>query len=257
MALTITLLDDFNRGNLGSLGANWGADTIGAGGANLAINSNTAVTDNSSYTENYYSASVPAADEGGGCTWTTLPSGASWSAGGMIRCQSPGSAACDGYRWQVDGTNATVIRVVNGAETVILANAHTANAGDAYYLVATGSGATITLKLYRIRSAVESVIVDTTDSNANRITAAGNVGLWAYDPNATAVFDDFSKAADAGSGDPYIGAGAAATAASGNVTPALPGSLLEHDILVLDITALDNVDCSVATSGGSGAAWTR
>lgn len=62
---------------------------------------------------------------------------------------------------------------------------------------------------------------------------------------------------DAGETGPYVGAGAAATAASGNVTPALPGSLEENDALILDITALDNVDCSVAVSGGSGNGWTR
>ena len=43
----------------------------------------------------------------------------------------------------------------------------------------------------------------------------------------------------------YLGAGAAATASSGNVTPAFPGGLAQHDILLCHITALDNVVCSL------------
>jgi len=59
------------------------------------------------------------------------------------------------------------------------------------------------------------------------------------------------------SGSPYIGAGAAATATSGNVTAANPAGATTNDIQILDITALDNVDCSVANAGGSGSSWTR
>jgi len=57
--------------------------------------------------------------------------------------------------------------------------------------------------------------------------------------------------------DPYVAAGAAATATSGNVTAALPPSPATGDALVLEISALDNVNCSVAVAGGSGNAWTR
>jgi hypothetical protein len=61
--------------------------------------------------------------------------------------------------------------------------------------------------------------------------------------------------ADTGPTDAFFAAGTAGTAASGNVTPTLPASLATNDALVLSITALDNVACSVATSGGSGNAW--
>jgi hypothetical protein len=202
VAITITVLDDFNRANSPSLGGTWANDTIGAGGDTFSIVSNAVEANNSAYCEQYYTAATPGIDEGGGVTVVALPSGSGWSCGGMCRLQTPGSAACDGYRWQIDASNASVIRVVNGAETVISSAAHTAQAGDRFFLIATGAGATVTLKLYRIRSSVETEIVSTTDTNAARITTAGQISLWAYDPSSTGIFDDFGKAS--GSGDATV-----------------------------------------------------
>jgi hypothetical protein len=95
--------------------------------------------------------------------------------------------------------------------------------------------------------ATDQFATDQTGNGATRTTLVGTTSD-ADDPAGWASW--------AASADPYVGAGAAATASSGNVTPALPGSLATGDALILDVTALDNVSCSVAVSGGSGNAWT-
>jgi hypothetical protein len=107
-------------------------------------------------------------------------------------------------------------------------------------------------------------IFDDTDTYGNGFVAHWRLGTGASITNAGAWGSGASSVGIASvvyrasaDTDPYVGAGAAATASSGNITPALPGSLQTNDALILDITALDNVDCSVAVSGGSGNAWTR
>lgn len=89
------------------------------------------------------------------------------------------------------------------------------------------------------------------------LATAGATGAKTMANNATTGGWLASLIAVNPSAGTYVGSGAAATAASGNVTPALPSNLETDDALILDITALDNVDCSVAVSGGSGNAWTR
>lgn len=83
--------------------------------------------------------------------------------------------------------NIDVYRFVAGASTLIGSRNATHADGDTYGLEVSGTGATVTMKVYRNSSQVGA---DLTDTSGSRITAAGQTGMgnWSL---SVAVFDNF------------------------------------------------------------------
>lgn len=100
-------------------------------------------------------------------------------------------------------------------------------------------------------------MVDTADGMVNDLSSGGTGDQTLDTGTADSADNPAGWASWAGTIEGYVAAGTVATATSGNVTAANPSGAQTNDIHILDITALDNVDCSVANSGGSGASWTR
>lgn len=178
--MTTLFSDNFNRADSTSLGTSW-SEVAGdwqvqtnqlliSSGAGFRVCSTTTT------------AHAAVAD----CKVTaTRAAGASWDAGPCVRLSGAGgSETC--YYLDVSGTqDLSVIRRVAGADTDIgdLVQAH--SNGDIYALQVSGSGATVTLKVFRNGSQVGA---DITDTAGSRITAAGQTGVVTW---AGAAFDDF------------------------------------------------------------------
>jgi hypothetical protein len=117
-------------------------------------------------------------------------SGASFDAGLVVRSSITGSnpTTGNGYILNVFGTqDLELIRRVAGVNTTIDTRTQAHADGDTFGLEVTGTGATVTLKIY-----INGVQVgaDVSDSNAARITAAGQTALWSFAANS--FMDDFS-----------------------------------------------------------------
>lgn len=186
---TTSVLDSFTRTNASSLGSNWGTDTIGAGATTFVVTSDRAAARNSSYAEQYWSAgSTFGPDSEAYATTPALATGSFASFGFMVRTQSPGSTAADGYRLTISpgSSEADISRVDNGVETQLGATiSQAAAAGDTDGLEAVSS----TITAYRKTSAGSwGSIGSRTDTT---YSTAGRVGMWAFDPGATGTLDDF------------------------------------------------------------------
>lgn len=123
-------LDSFNRGNSASLGSDWTNDSIGAGSAGIAIDTNQASNTLGGYGEMYYDVASYSNPE----IWTdvaTFADGSSWS-GGLRILTSPGSAAADGYGMVVSQSGRfKIVRVDNGDDSLELDDqAHSAADGE-------------------------------------------------------------------------------------------------------------------------------
>lgn len=111
-------------------------------------------------------------------------SGSSWDAGPVARSTASNTT----YYLDVYGSNnIDVYRRVAGADTLIGSRNATHANGDTYALEVSGTGATVTFKVFRNGSQVGANLTDTSGS---RITAAGQAGLLSW-TGAAMVFDDF------------------------------------------------------------------
>lgn len=203
MPFTPTVLDNFDRANANDPGANWGNNTINAGvSSTFNIASNALRNQLGSYCEQNWDPTTPAADAGCVVTITALGVAGDAGYGGTCRVQSPATAGVDCYRWQQSGGNMAVLRVVNGVESAALATAaHTMVAGDTIACIPSGSGATVTVKVFRDRGGTQTELLSYADTHADRITSAGKIGLWVYDTGNGIIFEDFGSAVESGGGD--------------------------------------------------------
>lgn len=184
---TPAVIDDFNRAN-GALGANWGR--WWNGDQDMSILSNQCRTATNDFSDNYYNvATYQNVDIA--ITIATLP-----ATNGLVymgaRMQSPGVAGMDCY--QLVYTNAAtdtirLDRVINSVETALNTWNQTLSAGNGLGMRISGTGATVTIDIYVNTGAGWTLVQTQTDTNAARITAAGNTGIGITD--TTARLDNF------------------------------------------------------------------
>jgi len=133
----------------------------------------------------------------------TARTGAGFSGGPAVRKQS---GVADFYYLRVHeaGSGLLVERVTDDGATeanLLTVGSYTHTIGDKLTLEVSGSGATVTLRAYRNDVQVGSTISDT---DAARITAAGQTGVKAWNYTDTNLFDDFLVEDLAGGGGPTI-----------------------------------------------------
>lgn len=177
------LLDDFNRANAGTLGANWTADPWNFGLASFAVASN-AASSGSGFHSNWWSAASFGADQEIFFTLNSVT-----LAGGFVRLMArlagPGTSGVDGYEVTLDGTTAAIQTIVNAADGSQL-NGNilcSLTAGHKYALTCIGS----TLEFWRDSGSGWVRMHNATDST---YTAGGSIGIYAQ--NVTSfIIDDF------------------------------------------------------------------
>lgn len=101
------------------------------------------------------------------------------------------------YTLYVDNGNYYVSRYDSSSEVVLRAGtATTTAAGDVFKMEISGTGATVTIKVYRAAAASPTTFVqlgaDISDSDANRKTAAGFGGIISYSANAASRLTAFT-----------------------------------------------------------------
>lgn len=175
--------DDFNRANADiTAEANW--DSANSTAWNIATNQLSAGS-GGSLARLYTTTSAHAAIAD--CKVSiTRRLGTNFDGGVSVRDDGLGQTVMTGYFLDVYGTNnVDVYRRVVGVETLIgTANATHAN-GDKYTLEVSGTGATVTLKVYK-NDTLQNTFSDT---DATRITAAGRCGIITF--HSGDLFDDF------------------------------------------------------------------
>lgn len=172
-----TVSDDFNRANEIPLGGNWTKITGAAGGANLI--SNAVFTTSAISTIYTWNAATPTADQYS----QIVPVAVLNFNGPLVRGQTPFTGYMAGI---VDSTHVEVNRIVNGAfGTLSTVTTSTITAGTTIVgLSVSGTGATVTLKLYLGTYPGTQQGSDITDSDAARIVTAGSVGFYLEDITA-------------------------------------------------------------------------
>ena len=121
----------------------------------------------------------------------------------VLRAQSPGTSGYDAYMLTLAPSAGTdtigVVRTINEVDTTLDTRSQEVAAGDALALVALGAGATITIQVwYRASGGSWTQLgADISDTDANRITAAGYIGAGVE--GITGRWDDF------GGGDHVLG----------------------------------------------------
>ena len=99
-----------------------------------------------------------------------------------IRGKDVGGANWDAYSFYFDGTNAwEIYRTVNGSASAALATAtQAATVGDTVWILALGTGATVTVAAaIDTGSGVGADFITYDDTNAARLVNAGVIGAWA------------------------------------------------------------------------------
>ncbi len=184
------VLDNFNRANAGTLGANWGDGIFGGlGFTGFDVASNAASNgDHAHWTAGAFGADQEA--------FVTIQSMAGSLVGLHLRGQSPGTAGGDAYEvvWRDDNTveavrviDAYTVETALGSVDIGVAPA----SGRRFGARVTGIGATVTIDVYVDTGSgwSASPVATFTDTGGTRITAGGNVGMVAV--STSLVYDDF------------------------------------------------------------------
>lgn len=206
-APSTSILDTFNRAN-GALGANWSSPTY-AGDDSPTVISNACGQSGSDYADANWNGATYTESEVY-ATLTVVPATGN-QVYLMARIQSPNTSGMDAYTLLLTKASGTdtldVMRTINGADTSIATRSQEVSAGDALGLVVLGTGATVTIQVwYRASGGSWTQLgADISDTNANRITAAGRIGLGLQ--NSTARWDDFGGGEQSGTivGLPLLG----------------------------------------------------
>lgn len=214
---TSSVLTNFTQAD-GALPGTWTNDIVGSGVGQVAVASNQLAVNTFGRTA-WWNGSTFGPDTEVFCTVATKPAdGAGWLQL-WARVQTPGSSAADGYKIELGPAGGTdsvdVYRVINGVDTSIGSVSQEFTAGDRLGAEITGTGATVSIQIYRHNgtswSAVGSPI---TDSNAARIVSAGYIGVGGYQTANTMRIDDFGGGTLSGGG----------VAPANTVAPAVTGT---------------------------------
>lgn len=128
--------------------------------------------------------------------------------GPAVRCQAGANTS---YHVEANGTNFYVSRCNDPNTQTTLAGpvTQTFAAGDVLRLEVTGTGATVTLKVFRALAASPTsftqVGTDYPDTSGSRITTAGQGGIFKYGDQGTARITSFEAGNLAGGGSDPVG----------------------------------------------------
>lgn len=169
--------------------AGWVVDT----GGFSVVDATDDVVASTGGTENvaYWNTDVPNADQAVSFVISAVSTGI--YPGVVARRVSAGNY----YTLYVDNGNYYVSRYDSSSEVVLRAGtATTTAAGDVFKMEISGTGATVTIKVYRAAAASPTTFVqlgaDITDSTGNRKTAAGFGGIISYSANAASRLTAFT-----------------------------------------------------------------
>lgn len=178
---TTSLLDDFNRANAATLGANWSTG-VESGYSDLNILSNQAYAPTG--TEGNVWGTQFAADQEAWVTVNALP--ASSIARLYARVQNPGTGSLNCYAVEMDPTGGYLVKFVAGGSTFIGSGGFGFSPGDKVGISCIGTS--ITYYVYSGGSwASQDVVVDSS------VSGAGYIGLDSH--NSATRFDDFGGGA--------------------------------------------------------------
>lgn len=162
--------------------ANW---AIVEGGFNVPSGANAAAASALNYNTARWTADTFNADQYSQSVITSTLLADGTFGGAAVRCQS---GAVTLYHAHTDGSNVYVDKSVAGTKSGLAGPlSQSFAAGDVIRLEVTGTGATVTLKVFRAAAASPTVFTqigsDITDTAGDRITAAGSAGIFCYDFN--------------------------------------------------------------------------
>lgn len=141
--------------------------------------------------EYWYNASTYGPDSE---VYVDLTAGAGQLSRLWARMQQPStsSSTVDGYMWQPTvGASGSLYRIINGAVDATIGTFTTTAGATGVGMEVTGTGATVTIKLYSKQSGVWTLEQTYTDTSANRITSAGYVGFLGIDTAGAARWKNF------------------------------------------------------------------
>lgn len=170
---------------LATYSASW---TVAEGSFNVPSGANAVAAGTLFYCSAYWNADTFSADQFSQVVITAalLSDGISYG-GPAVRHQS---GAVTLYHAHTNGSSVYVGKSVAGTKSDLAGPiSQTFAAGDVFKMEVSGTGATVTLKLYRAPAATPTVFTqfggDITDSAGDRITAAGAAGFFTYDQVAS------------------------------------------------------------------------
>lgn len=176
---TTGVLDNFNRTDAATLGANWTADILAAGYGSWAVASNTA--DATGFDSNWWNVSSFGPDSEAFVTVVTAPTA---SLRLYINIQSAGSSGMDAYELSFGPTSAFILRMDNGTRTQLSSLGSGVANGDKVGLENIGD----TLQAYKDTGSGWAAWGSAVAGGGS--FGAGHIGIWAQNDNA-AFLDDF------------------------------------------------------------------
>lgn len=184
--------------------------------------------------------------------------GASFDGGVTARDDGAVFGSMTGYFLNVYGSNnVEVYRRNAGSETLVGSRNSTHAVDDVYALEVSGTGATVTLKVFKNGAQLGA---DLTDTSGSRITAAGRCGMISF--HSGDLFDDFLVEDLAGGGGATAnvtgisGTGAAGTlSATGAASVTLTGVAAAGQVGTITVSGVD-VTTQITGVSATGAAGT-
>lgn len=172
--------------------------------------------------------------------------------GAAVRCQIGVNSS---YHVEANGTNFYVSRCVAGVQTTLFGPISQAFAGgDVLRVEITGTGATVTIRVFRALAATPTVFsqvgTDYLDTSASRITSAGQGGIFKYGDEGTARITNF-QAGNLAAGSPFEVTGNATLedlSSSGTING---GSTLSGTAVLSDISSSGTIDAPNSLTGSA------
>ena len=162
--------DNFDRANSGTLGANW-TNSSGSGNQYDIVSNQASNEGGNPCLEAYTAATPGSADYYSQVTLKTIAGTTDEGPGPAVRMST---AALTGYFLQCNTTEVRIYRVVAASYTQMGADFAAAAANDVVKLTVSGTGATVTLEYFKNGASQGT----RSDSDASRITATNNWGMW-------------------------------------------------------------------------------
>jgi hypothetical protein len=180
---TTSILDSFTRANESPLAGNWTQPVYDSTTARLRLVSNVLASDAGLANAAAYWNLTNVGPDCEVYSSFSAPAGAIYV---FARLQTPGSAACDGYAWQVNtgGGSNQLYRIDNGVFTGIGSNGGLSGTEDGLWLQVVGSA----LTGYMHDGGVWTVNGTAVDST---YALAGKLGIEIDDPSAGNTADNF------------------------------------------------------------------
>lgn len=197
-----SILDNFNRADNTTLGANW--TRLNPGGSGGYTSTQVGISGNAAYDPQTagankasaaWTASSFAANQEAFITIAVVPGDAF---GVCLRCQNVNGGAVQYYFVQTTAPTWSINRVVtSGGNTLLTTGSTTVVNGDKFGGRVYNSGGNVVIEIWKLVSGTWTMLGSYTDSSASKITGAGNVGFIVGNANGSSVgrIDDFGGGA--------------------------------------------------------------